>query len=460
MSGCDADTVLECDPRREGRLGIITVGALVMLMAPVAPCEADRMGAFGDMEGAWDVEASDRVSAGEFEQTSGTAVASLDRDRCILQVSYVGDRQGAPYESVDVIRALEGGGFELARTDSEHGDTTVSVGRLEGDRAIFDWSRDLGNRVMRTRTVWHFTSGAHVRIERELSRSDGAPWERTYSASLRRQARAGATDQREPAFNSYPNWSPDGASIVFGSDRSGDSELYVVRVDGDGLERITDSPGVDAHPAWSPDGSMIAFDSDRTGDREIHVLDLGSRNVRRMTDSAGWDGTPFWDSTGRALLFYSERDGNAELYEVSLDDGIPRRLTRTEQNEYYGSWSPDGASIVFEYEVGGDRDVHILDLRSGARRALVPDEARDHLPAWSPDGERVLFASRRTGDDDIYAVRADGAGLVNLTNHPSADVMGKWSPDGSQVVFVSNRAGGFNLYLMSAAGGEARAVER
>ena len=48
-------------------------------------------------------------------------------------------------------------------------------------------------------------------------------------------------------------------AIAFASDRDGDTELYVVRLDGTDLRRLTTSPGRDMDPAWSPDGSKLAF---------------------------------------------------------------------------------------------------------------------------------------------------------------------------------------------------------
>jgi len=54
-----------------------------------------------------------------------------------------------------------------------------------------------------------------------------------------------------------PVWSPDGQSIVFTSDREGSADLFRVRPDGTGLERLTDSPAYDDQAALSPDGKQI-----------------------------------------------------------------------------------------------------------------------------------------------------------------------------------------------------------
>lgn len=58
-----------------------------------------------------------------------------------------------------------------------------------------------------------------------------------------------------------PVWSPDGASIVFTSDREGSADLFRVKPDGTGLERLTDDPAYDDQAAFSPDGKQLAFGS-------------------------------------------------------------------------------------------------------------------------------------------------------------------------------------------------------
>ena len=53
--------------------------------------------------------------------------------------------------------------------------------------------------------------------------------------------------------DSDPAWAPDGRSIAFTSDRTGDEEIWRVRVDGTGATNLTNSPASqDDQPAWQP----------------------------------------------------------------------------------------------------------------------------------------------------------------------------------------------------------------
>ena len=54
-------------------------------------------------------------------------------------------------------------------------------------------------------------------------------------------------------------WSPDGEHIAFSSARDGNSEIYKVGANGEGLTRLTNNVAEDIYPSWSPDGARIAF---------------------------------------------------------------------------------------------------------------------------------------------------------------------------------------------------------
>jgi Tol biopolymer transport system component len=107
-----------------------------------------------------------------------------------------------------------------------------------------------------------------------------------------------------------PAWSPRGDWIAFTSKRDGDYEIYRIRPDGSGLQRLTRSPGNDAHQVFSPDGEWIAFATARQGFKdeavglllagtfqpygEIAVMRADGSDVRLLTDNSTEEGAPSW----------------------------------------------------------------------------------------------------------------------------------------------------------------------
>lgn len=49
-------------------------------------------------------------------------------------------------------------------------------------------------------------------------------------------------------------------------------EIYVVNSHGTGEQRLTEHPALDSRPAWSPDDTRIAFTSERSGVTDIYVM--------------------------------------------------------------------------------------------------------------------------------------------------------------------------------------------
>lgn len=123
----------------------------------------------------------------------------------------------------------------------------------------------------------------------------------TRSQPDQRYQPADITHQRYLLERGYPAWSPDGAKIVFYSDRDGASEIYVMNADGPGQTRLTNNPSQDLLPALSPDGAKIAFVSNRDGTdlwdpsaHEIYVMNADGSNQTRLTNNTWADSSPTW----------------------------------------------------------------------------------------------------------------------------------------------------------------------
>lgn len=105
-----------------------------------------------------------------------------------------------------------------------------------------------------------------------------------------------------------PAWSPDGQWIGFTSEREGSADLYRVRPEGTGLERLTDSPAYDDQAAFSPDGRQVVFVTTRAdGTADVWMLDLRTRRARPLTSGPGGDFRPSWSPDGQWVAFSSDR---------------------------------------------------------------------------------------------------------------------------------------------------------
>jgi Tol biopolymer transport system component len=113
-------------------------------------------------------------------------------------------------------------------------------------------------------------------------------------------------------YDNFPLWSPRGDLIMFSRVEQGDYEIFTIKPDGTGVNRLTRTPGNDAHMGWSPDGEHIVFASARMGFKdeviytnapqpygELFVMRYDGSDVQQLTDNQWEDGTPAWQSTRR-----------------------------------------------------------------------------------------------------------------------------------------------------------------
>lgn len=78
-----------------------------------------------------------------------------------------------------------------------------------------------------------------------------------------------------------------GSQIAFMSNRDGTWEIYVMRLDGTGVKRLTNNAANDGLPTWSPDGRTIAFVSNQGGPWAVWAMSPNGSNRRKLFDIGG-----------------------------------------------------------------------------------------------------------------------------------------------------------------------------
>ncbi|MFQ5406790.1 MAG: hypothetical protein ACE5FI_00015 [Anaerolineales bacterium] len=243
-------------------------------------------------------------------------------------------------------------------------------------------------------------------------------------------------------------------------------EIYSIKPDGTGRQRLTLNLWVDVDPAWSPDHSQLAFASNRAGNFGIYVMRADGTRARALTANTGEvdDFAPNWSPDGSRMVFISFQDENWELYVMDVGRSGPgenlTRLTFNDADDIEPDWSSDGRRLLFTSMRDGNWEIYAMDTAcfnqpdTCADRSvrLTDNDAEDFEPQWSPDGSRITWFTDRDGNYEIYVMDADGGRPRRLTVAPGADTHPSWSPDGQFIVFHSTRAGGDHLFIMNSNG--------
>ena len=263
-----------------------------------------------------------------------------------------------------------------------------------------------------------------------------------------------------PAFDADPSFSPDGKTIVFVSDRDGNTDIYRQDIDGSNIRRLTNHPAHDEFPTFSPDGTQIVFNSNREEENfDVYIMNAHGGGVRKLTN---WKSDEeirqnCWSADGTEILFVSHNEGKGNIYKMNAEAFHPTQVIADPESQLTApAYSPDGKKLLYVAETGDkSAELHLLDLETKNDRVVLKSEVADMAPKFSPDGGSVVFHHRINGNAEICVINLETGELRNLTNNPARDIQAAWSPDGSRIVFSSNREGNydiFSLYVVNADG--------
>lgn len=241
-----------------------------------------------------------------------------------------------------------------------------------------------------------------------------------------------ALGQSQQPFARFPSVSPDGATIAF----SYQGDIWTVPQNGGQAVRLTIHEAYESRPQWSPDGQKIAFISDRHGNDDLFVMDANGSNIRRLTYHSTSDALTGWASNSEDLLFttnrlYNQVEWEPELHTVSADGGTPTRFF--DAFGLMASMSPDGRFIVFvrgynkeyrkRYRGPANKNIWVYDIENDSYRQLTDFEGNDMYPTFGADNT-LYFISERSGTHNLYKTTLTSQGTFSTTPQKLTDLDG------------------------------------
>ena len=230
-----------------------------------------------------------------------------------------------------------------------------------------------------------------------------------------------------------PAWSPTDSSVVFTSFFKGypyvfRSYPFNPRRRGQEPELVSAWPGINTAPAWAPDGRMIALTLSKSGNPDIYTVRLGTSDFRQLTNNRGIETDPSWSPTGREIAFTSDRSGSPQIWVMDAEGTNARRVTFGGSYDTQPRWSPRGDTIVFTRRTAGGFDIWAINPDGSNARALTQSNASNEAASWAPNGRHIVFSSSRGGRAQLYTMLVDGTEQQPLTRDRGEASSPTWSP--------------------------------
>jgi len=222
-------------------------------------------------------------------------------------------------------------------------------------------------------------------------------------------------------WDGYAVWSPDAGTIIFDREDTagGHKRPWVMSMDDYTIKPLGKFEGSLSISDWSDDDKLLGF-QEMAGQRDLVLLDIDGNIVEKITDTTGHnEHDAHFSPDGLSIAYANGVIDGAEtsLELIELETGN-KTILHTSIGRIYGiSWSPDGENIAFVDAPGGeedDADIFMYNLGEQSIRQVTDDPAWDHMPEFCNNNHTLFFTSNRSGEERIYQVDPDPAPFLSI----------------------------------------------
>jgi len=272
----------------------------------------------------------------------------------------------------------------------------------------------------------------------------------------------------QSGHDSSPAWSPDAKTLAFVSSRDGNSQVYLLSMEGGEAKKLTTlSTGADLFQ-WAPDGKTIAFTSavyldckDDACNSKRDEEKEKSKVKARIYDHLLFRHWDHWNEGKRSHLFVIPVDGNASARDLTptADYDIPPD-ERGEASDF--AFSPDGKEICYTAvpdkveAISTNGELFVVPVAGGEPKKITTNPGFDGNPVYSPDGQHIAYHAQLTAgyEADRWRVMLydrKSAKTENLSEGFDRSATNlSWSPDSKTIYFLAENETLQPIYAMEA----------
>lgn len=254
--------------------------------------------------------------------------------------------------------------------------------------------------------------------------------------------------------------SPDGKKVLYDvkyysiAENKGNSELFVMDIDGGNKLQLTHSPESEYSASWSPAGDKIYYLSGKSGSSQLWEMLPNGKRARRVSETDGDITNYLISPTGDKILFTKDVKIDSTVSDLYPDLPKADGMVITDlMYRHWDSWEDGLYSHIFtagfkQGKITGEEDIMPGE---GFDSPLMPFGGTEEI-CWSPDGKKIAYTCKKlkgkeyslSTNSDIYLYDLEAKTTVNLTEGmPGYDKAPLFSNDGKKLAWLSMERPGF-----------------
>jgi serine/threonine-protein kinase len=189
--------------------------------------------------------------------------------------------------------------------------------------------------------------------------------------------------------------SPDGGrlAVTIYEQGSANRQVWVKQLDDGPLAKLTFEGTINRDPTWTPDGQSVVFVSNRTGNRDLYMKRAdGSSPAQLLLDLDAPIGQPVWSADGGWIAFTAQGE-SADVYgfRPAADTAAVPLVVDSQANEFFPALSPDGRWLAYTSDESGREEVYVRPFPNvDDARWLVSTEG-GRQPQWAIDSRELFY---------------------------------------------------------------------
>ena len=205
-----------------------------------------------------------------------------------------------------------------------------------------------------------------------------------------------------PDFRLSPNGQMLAVSLV--DPKGWNPDIWLIDLTRGGSSRFTFGSALNAAPVWSPDGARIVFRTNRNGMTEFYEKSAGAggNETPALTSetqlAAGIDSPNLvcsdWSPDGRYVIgSVPQQSTGDDLWLIPLSgDKKPLKFLGPPSDQMHGNFSPDGHFVAYDSNESGRFQVYVQTFPLSERKWQVSTDG-GYEPRWRADGREIYYLS-------------------------------------------------------------------